>query len=83
AWDICDGSGEVLAGVALHNSFEPYFAEHLPWPLVSVKLQAGPIVYAHGAEADLPAGTAVTIENRQDSSGAGVFWAQPLNRAGD
>ncbi len=76
AWDECSGHGKVLASVALHNSFEPYFSEHLPWPIVSVKLEAGPVVYAHSRAGVLSSGADVIIVNELDDSGAGVFWAQ-------
>lgn len=49
SWEVCPAEGQVLARVDLHNSFEPFYAEQLPWVLLSVKLDAGPVVYAHSS----------------------------------
>ncbi|WP_299772176.1 zinc ribbon domain-containing protein [uncultured Pseudoteredinibacter sp.] len=49
SWEACPAEGQVLARVDLHNSFEPFYAEQLPWVLLSVKLDAGPVVYAHSS----------------------------------
>ncbi|MCV6622594.1 MAG: zinc ribbon domain-containing protein [Cellvibrionaceae bacterium] len=49
SWEVCPAEGQVLARVDLHNSFEPFYAAQLPWVLLSVKLDAGPVVYAHSS----------------------------------
>lgn len=39
--------GTVIARSELHHSLDPFFVEQLPWMIVSVKLQCGPMVIAH------------------------------------
>ncbi len=73
SWQPCSGAAQVLSRVELHNSFEAYFSEQLPWPLLSVKLDIGPILYVHG---DSQSGQRVTVKLKLDAASAPVFWAE-------
>ena len=47
AWHPVDGSAELLAATALHHSLDAWFAARLPWTVGSLRLAAGPVVFAH------------------------------------
>ncbi|MBB6522030.1 Zn-ribbon domain-containing OB-fold protein [Pseudoteredinibacter isoporae] len=73
SWQPCPGEGQVLSRVDLHNSFEAYFSEQLPWPLLSVKLDVGPVLYVHG---DGQSGQRVNVKLQLDAASAPVFRAE-------
>jgi len=60
-WRSTENSGEVLAASELHNSLEPYFQQHLPWLLTTVKLDCGLIVLCHGTDTCSTPGTRVRV----------------------
>ncbi|HNR76461.1 MAG TPA: zinc ribbon domain-containing protein [Parvularculaceae bacterium] len=76
-WAAVSSTGVVLATITLRASMEEFFRARLPWRIGTIRLDAGPIVYAHlgGAVAE---GDAVRLEARLDFRGRGVFIAQPL-----
>jgi uncharacterized OB-fold protein len=53
-WRTVDDTGTVQTLTELHYSLEPQYAENLPWPVASVKLDCGPVAFAH-----LQPGTAI------------------------
>lgn len=79
-WQENSGRATVLAGIELGNSFDSYFAERLPWRIVSAQLDDGPVVYAHCHASCFASGAKVKIINIADPSGAGVFIAVALNQ---
>ncbi len=74
-WAEVDGRGEVLATVDLHHSLEPWFNERLPWPIASVNLKVGGVVFVHIAPQVASPGSKVRLLNIQDASGQGVLYA--------
>lgn len=72
SWQPCPSAAQVLSRVELHNSFEPYFSDQLPWVLLSVKLDVGPVLYVHG---DYQSGQKINVELKLDNASAPVFWA--------
>ena len=70
----CDCGGRVIACALVHNSLALDFDAPSAWPIASVKMNAGPIVFAH-ALGFLERGTAVTLVQLIDSIGDGVFGA--------
>jgi len=72
-WQSTDGSGTVISHTRLHASIEPYFQARLPLDVVSVRLDAGPVLYAFAGDGTAQTGTPVTVEARLDEAGVGVF----------
>ncbi|GAA6152060.1 Zn-ribbon domain-containing OB-fold protein [Pseudoteredinibacter isoporae] len=73
SWQLCSGEGQVLSRIDLHNSFEAYFSEQLPWSLLSVKLDIGPVLYVHG---EGQSGQRVNVKLQLDAASAPVFRAE-------
>lgn len=74
---VVDGAGELLSWCRLHASLEPYFQQNLPWVVVSVRLQSGPVVLAHWAGAEPAIGQAVDVHMVSDPEGRRVLAAIP------
>jgi len=72
-----DGGGELLSWCRLHASLEPLFQQRLPWIVVSVRLQSGPVVLAHWAGAEPVIGQAVDVHGVSDPEGRQVLAAIP------
>ncbi|MDA0824008.1 MAG: zinc ribbon domain-containing protein [Proteobacteria bacterium] len=70
----CDPAGKVIACALVHYSLALDFDVNSPWPIASVKMNAGPVVFAHALEF-LKRDTAVTLVPIIDSIGDGVFGA--------
>jgi uncharacterized OB-fold protein len=45
-WVTVDGGGEVYSFIVVHQRYHPAFAEHLPYAVAAVQLDAGPRVLA-------------------------------------
>lgn len=69
-----DAHGTVIASALVHRSLADDFAIGGPWPIASVRLDAGPIVFAHLAAA-LPANERVQLVALRDRLGDGVLGA--------
>ncbi|MEQ9462541.1 MAG: zinc ribbon domain-containing protein [Haliea sp.] len=75
-WRSTSGSGRLVSSIELHHSLWEYFKRRLvekPWPVASVRLDCGVIVFAHLAtetfgDPALPAGTAVQVFTHTDCS---------------
>jgi len=76
-WVEVPTDGTLLSWTRLRASLEPFFREHLPWPLGWVKLACGPVLLAHLADESPASGKAVRVLNRPDTSGVGVLIAVP------
>jgi uncharacterized OB-fold protein len=72
----------VLAATTLHASMEDFFRARLPWRVGTVRLDAGPVAYAH-LHRDVGEGDAVRIEAHRDFKGRGVLVAAPLQGGDD
>lgn len=77
-WEEVSPSGAVVASTTLHASMEEFFRKRLPWRVAIVRLEAGPVVYAHLGGAAAP-GDAVRLEARRDFKGRGVLIARSLS----
>jgi NAD(P)-dependent dehydrogenase (short-subunit alcohol dehydrogenase family)/uncharacterized OB-fold protein len=73
--DIPDG-GELVSDTTLRTSVNTYFRERMPWRIGTVKLDAGPMVFAH-IHGDVDAFGRVKMIARTDKSGQGVLMALP------
>ena len=74
-WKETEAAGTILASTVLHRSLEPWFQEHSPWLMGSVKLDCGPVVLAHLAKDCSAAGSAVQVLQQRDGSGEAVLVA--------
>ncbi len=73
-WQPVDGRGRILQRVDLHHSLWEFFKRRLragPWPIATVRLDAGPVVFAHVAGdtfLDTSSGTPARIFSHTDAS---------------
>lgn len=77
-WRDAARGGAVIAQTRIHASPDLYFRERLPWRMGAVKLDAGPVVYAH-LHGEVARGDRVRMDLRLDRAGQGVFIALPEN----
>lgn len=70
----CDPRATVIASAAVHRSYAADFEDGGSWAIASVKMDAGPIVFAHVTEL-LDGGTTVTLVALTDRVGDGVLGA--------
>ncbi len=75
-WQPVAVGGQLLAETTLRTSINTYYRERMPWRMGTVKLDAGPIVYAH-VHGDVKPGSPVRMIARTDKSGQGVMMALP------
>ncbi len=76
-WGPVPAGGKLISWTRLHASVEPFFREHLPWPVGSVKLDCGPVVIAHLAVATPVTGMPVNVLPFLDGNGAPVLVILP------
>jgi uncharacterized OB-fold protein len=69
AWQTVDGHATVLAVSALAHSLEPWFSARLPWQVASLRLDAGPVVFAHLAT-EASRGDRLRVHTVRDASGS-------------
>ena len=74
-WEEISAEGTLISYTVLHASTNAFFREHLPHKVALVKLDCGPVLFAHLAYDEAKTGDKVTIINRRDLSGVGVFIA--------
>ena len=79
-WREVSASGALIATTMLHVSMEPFFRERLPWRVGTVRLDAGPVAYAHVHERAKD-GEKVRMESHRDFKGRGVLIALPADGA--
>lgn len=68
----CDPSASVIASALVVRSYADDFKDRAPTPIASVKMNVGPIVFAHAAEL-LDVGVDVTLIAMKDRLGDGVL----------
>ena len=68
-WRVVDGHAELLAVTTLHHSLEPWFGARLPWTVASLKLAAGPVVFAHVAAALAQPGRQLAVATARGPDG--------------
>ncbi len=87
-WRPADSRGRLLQAVDLHHSLWEFFKrrlKHKPWSIASVRLDAGPIVFAHLAlelfdlagASDIPSGRTVAVFSHSDCGNQSVLIAVP------
>ena len=74
-WEEISAEGTLISYTVLHASTNAFFREHLPHQTALVKLDCGPVLIAHLAYDKAKTGDNVTVINRRDISGEGVFVA--------
>ncbi|MET3515086.1 NAD(P)-dependent dehydrogenase (short-subunit alcohol dehydrogenase family)/uncharacterized OB-fold protein [Pseudacidovorax sp. 1753] len=80
-WQPQPGGGQLLAQSTLRHSNDAYFAQHLPWRIGTIKLDAGPTVIAFLSESVTPDAARVTVSLRLDRAGEAVLVCQPEQEA--
>lgn len=73
-WQDADGVGTVQSVTALHYPLETNFSRQLPWRIASVKLDVGPVAFAH-LQPDIECTARVTLSIVQDEVGNRVLVA--------
>jgi NAD(P)-dependent dehydrogenase (short-subunit alcohol dehydrogenase family)/uncharacterized OB-fold protein len=68
--------GVLLAETVIAASTDPYFRERLPWPIGTVRLDAGPSIVTH-LHGDVREGERVRMSLNLDKSGQAVAIALP------
>ncbi len=79
AWQPIPAGGVVQSLTELHHSLEPQYGPHLPWPVASVKLDCGPVAFAH-LQPGLDVNTAVTLRILADSEGNRMLVAYAADK---
>ena len=74
-WEEISAEGTLISYTVLHASTNAFFREPLPHQAALVKLDCGPILITHLAYDEAKTGDIVTVINRRDISGEGVFVA--------
>ncbi len=74
-WQNVDGGGTVQSVTALHYPLEQNFSAQLPWRIASVKLDVGPVAFAH-LQPDSVCGARITLSIAQDEAGNNVLVAK-------
>jgi uncharacterized OB-fold protein len=73
-WQSVDGGATVQSVTALHYPLETNFSGQLPWRIASVKLDVGPVAFAH-LQPGLECKARVTLSIAQDEIGNHVLVA--------
>ena len=71
-----DPRGTLVVETTVRTSTDPYFREHMPWRVGTVKLDVGPVVVAH-LHGDAAEGARVRLALHLDRSGAPIVVALP------
>ena len=74
-WQVVPGEATLLAASALAHSLDSWFSARLPWHVASLRLDAGPVVFAHLLARDASPGDRLRVANARDGSGAGCLVA--------
>jgi uncharacterized protein len=70
-----DAAGRIVSWTIGHVSFDQAFQKRTPWPIALVRLNAGPLVYAHVPLALARSGAACTLSWVADPTGRAVLAA--------
>jgi uncharacterized OB-fold protein len=77
-WQNAEGGGTVQSLTALHYPLEDNFSGHLPWRIASIKLDAGPVAFAH-LQPGIECKARVTLSIAQDEFGNRILVATGEN----
>lgn len=76
-WQTVGSSGIVLSWTRLHTSLDSFFLDLFPLIIASIKLDCGPVIISHLVEDCAESGRRVSVLNRLDKGGQGIFIAIP------
>ncbi len=68
-WQAVSAGGTVLASTGIAHSLEPWYAARTPWIVASLRMDAGPVAFAHIRAGDAAPGTRVRLATAQDAGG--------------
>jgi uncharacterized OB-fold protein len=74
SWQSVAAEGTVQSLTTLHYSLESAYADHLPWTIASVRLDCGPIAFAH-LQPGVGINTGVTLQTASDRTGSTLLIA--------
>lgn len=74
AWQSADGGGTVQSVTALHYPLEKNFSRQLPWRIASIKLDVGPVAFAH-LQPGIECKARITLSIAEDEMGNRVLVA--------
>lgn len=74
-WAPASPHGMVIATTTLHASLEDFFKSRLPWRIGTVRLDAGPVAFAH-LHPSVRDGDRVLLVARTDFANRGVLIAR-------
>lgn len=80
AWQSVADGGTVQSITALHYPLETNFSQQLPWRIASIKLDAGPVAFAH-LQPGIESKARVTLSIAQDEIGNRVLVATGENES--
>ena len=69
-WQAVAPGATVLACTALAHSLEPWYAARAPWTVASLRLDAGPVAFAHVRAGEALPGQRLRLATARDASGA-------------
>ena len=78
-WEPVSAGGAVLSWTRSHSSVSRFFKDKLPLHVGAIKLDCGPVLFAHLSANSLQTGARVQIMGRPDKSGQTVFFARPAD----
>jgi len=74
-WETLDNTGTVLSWTKLDASSNDFFKSKLPMYVAYIRLDAGPVIFAHLTAESAKTETVVQVLNRIDKSGQAAFFA--------
>ena len=79
SWRAVDERGSVLSQTDLHYSLEPNYATQVPWTIAVIKLDCGPVLFAH-LQPGVSSGVIVSVKIAQDQHGSQMLIAVPSEK---
>jgi NAD(P)-dependent dehydrogenase (short-subunit alcohol dehydrogenase family) len=76
AWKDQPADATILAETTIRVTTDPYFRDHVPWRIGTVKLDAGPVALAH-LHRDVKNGGSATMRLLLDRAGNAALFALP------
>ena len=80
AWQVVPPEGLVQSLTELQHSLEAQYTDHLPWTVASIKLDCGPVAFAH-LQPGLTVGSRVSLRILSDQADNRMLVALGDNRA--
>ena len=77
------GDGTIVAVTSIHHSLDEFFRDRLPWRIASVRLDAGPVLFAHLAPGKAAPGSRVRVATARDRADGWCVVTLPEQAAQD